>query len=167
MIKYFKCFPPLLLSIVLGGVSLFLLAMLMSYSPPQQEVPEVPVHAVEAYKNRWNLSISSCQEQYYAASDHTAFGEGTRYSVLIGSVALSDSILNHYGEQLTKIAGDSPDLDVYGFLSDVWMALEIPEEDRCAIAQCKWTVLASEDGSKILIAEEKDDDIVYIAEQIL
>jgi len=123
-------------------------------------------HPVDEYRD-WGIQISSCQEHYFAESDHTAFGEGNRYSVLSGPVAFSAIPQNTRGEKITRTAGSGADQNAVWFLSDVWYALDVPVEQRCSLALCDWTTLSTEDGSRILVAISKPDHTVYVAESLL
>lgn len=58
-------------------------------------------------------------------------------------------------------------MNIAWFLCDVWDALEVPEEERCRISQCSWTLFRTSNGNKLLIASLKNSNTVYIAEQIL
>lgn len=155
----------------LAIISYFSLFLFMFYSPftsKQKEfVPPIShKQQTNIYLQNWNI-FTSGQETYYASSDHSAFGEGFRYSVLSGPIALPNSTSNKRGDHFTKTTGHGSDINITWFLSDIWEALEIPEEKRCPIAQCDWTLFRTSDGSKLLIAISKDNNVVYAAEQIL
>lgn len=151
------------------GVLALLMLFGMFYAPflrHGEERAEPKVHAVEDYE-KWGVSVSGCEELYFAESDHSAFGEGYRYSVLSGAAGISEMQYNRDGKKLTKTTGSGSDYNAAGFLSDVWMALEVPDEERCTLSTCSWTCLCTENGSQILIAESETGDTVYIAEQLL
>lgn len=156
---------------VLAIISYFSLLLFMFYSPFSSKQKEfVPrtssFQQTNIYLRNWNISTSA-QETFYASSDHSAFGEGFRYSVLSGPIALSNLTRDNRGNHITKTTGHGADVNIVWFLSDIWEALEVPEERRCPIAQCDWTLFRTSDESKLLIAISKDNNATYIAEQIL
>lgn len=157
--------------LTLAIISYFSLFLLMFYFPfvsQQKEItPSVSsTQQANSYLSDWNIS-SSAQESYFASSDHSAFGEGFRYSVLSGSISLSNSTCNRRGDRLSKTTGNGADVNITWFLNDVWDALDVPAENRCTIAKCDWTLFRTDNGSKLLIATSKNSNTVYIAEQIL
>ena len=154
---------------VLAIISYFSLFLLMFYLPfaEQRKETDTPISTMQqtdTFLRNWNISISA-QENYYASSDHSSFGEGFRYSVLSGSIGQSNPTRDKQGNLLTKTVGSGT--DIAWFLCDVWDALEVPEEERCRISQCSWTLFRTSNGNKLLIASLKNSNTVYIAEQIL
>lgn len=133
---------------------------------PDRESVDPPVHAVTAYSNKWNLYVSSCQELYFATSDHTAFNEGCRYSVLRGFVPVSSATTNRRGERLTKRTGSGWNENIGYMLDDVYRILEIPADARYSMADCDWTVISSENGSRVLVARNESENIMIIAEEL-
>lgn len=154
----------------IGILILFLtiLTLLPFFQPRRQYNSIEPrIHAVEEYRMRWGINISSCEEVYYATDDHTAFGEGDRYSVLRGTMPVASAAYNNLGEKISETVGNGTDINAFGFISDVWNALEVPEEWRFSMLQCKWTLFSTEDGSKIIVVKSEDDNRIYIAEMIM
>ena len=123
---------------ILAIISYFSLFLLMFYIPfaEQRKETDPPISTMQqtdTYLRNWNISISA-QENYYASSDHSSFGEGFRYSVLSGSIGQSNPTRDKQGNLLTKTVGSGTDMNIAWFLCDVWDALEVPEEERCQIS---------------------------------
>lgn len=158
-------FYPLLTVLTLLGYLALLFCFLIS---PKKNTTQsnAPLQNTSAYLQTWNIYSESFKENYYASSDHSAFDEGFRYSVLSGSIALNSSS-NKRGDCLTKTTGNGSDLNVTWFLNDVWDALDVPTENRCPIAHCNWVIFSTDGGDRLLIATSKDDNTIYVAEQIL
>lgn len=159
------------LFILTMAISYFSLFLLMFYLPFAEQRKEIvpstsTMQQTDSYLQNWNISTST-QENYYASSDHSSFGEGFRYSVLSGLIVQSNPTRDKRGNYLTKTVGSGSDMNVVWFLCDVWDALEVPEEERCQISQCNWTLFRTSNGNKLLIASLKNSNTIYIAEQIL
>lgn len=168
MIKRNAFFICILTLAIISYFSLFLLMFYFPFVSHQKELTPSfsATQQTNSYLSDWNI-FSSAQENYYASSDHSAFGEGSRYSVLSGSISLSNSTCNRQGDRLSKTTGNGADISITWFLNDVWDALDVPAENRCTIAKCDWTLFRTNNGSKLLIATTKNSNTVYIAEQIL
>lgn len=69
---------------IISYLFLFLLMFYFPFIPHQKEItPSVSAtQQANSYLSDWNI-FSSAQESYFASSDHSAFGEGFRYSVLV------------------------------------------------------------------------------------
>ncbi len=162
---YSHFFYPLLTVLAILGYLALLFCFLIF---PQKNTTQsnTPLQNTSAYLQTWNIYSESFKENYYASSDHSAFGEGFQYSVLSGSITLNSSS-NKRGDCLTKTTGNGSDLNVTWFLNDVWDALDVPTENRCPIAHCNWVIFSTDGGDRLLIATSKDDNTIYVAEQIL
>lgn len=143
-----------------------LLIAFVKYELPSGEKADPPVHAVAAYISKWNLYISSCQELYFATSDHTAFNEGCRYSVLRGNVVVPSATRNRRGEQISKRTGNGFNEMIGNMLEDVCYILAIPKEQRYSMTECDWAMLSSDNGSRVLIVKNKAEDVVIVAEEL-
>ena len=125
------------------------------------------LEAVEAYQKEWNLNISACKEVFFASSDHRAFGEGFRYAVLEGTAAFLDLPVNGKGADITQMFGNEASSDAGYFLEDVFTALDVPNEYRLALPKCEWVLYEQSDGSKLLLAKLDEENLIYLAEQLL
>lgn len=147
-------------------VLLLALAVCTAQSNDEPDTTAERIHAVDEYRKKWNISISSCKEEYFTESDHTAFNEGDRYSVLNGTISLPDSGYNQRGEKITKTSGSGADLNAGQFAGDVWYTLDVPEEYRFSFSEYSWVLYSTEDGDKLLIVFPKDEETLYIAEAL-
>ena len=125
------------------------------------------LEAVEAYQKEWNLNISACKEVFFASSDHSAFGEGFRYAVLEGTVALPNTSVNEKGDEVFQTSGSEDLSDAGSFLEDVYTALDVPDDYRLPLPKCDWVLYGQDDGSKLLVAKLNEGNITYVAEQLL
>lgn len=130
------------------------------------ENPHSP-QAAEEYRKEWNINIASCQEEFFASSDHDAFGEGFRYSILDGSVSFPGSSVNDKGDSISQVTGDDALFEAGSFIEDVFEALNVPSEYRLALPQCDWILYYQDDGSKFLVAKSDASNCSYIVEQLL
>ena len=125
------------------------------------------LEAVEAYQKKWNLNVSAYKEVFFASSDHSAFGEGFRYAVLEGAVAFPKSSANKKGDAVFQTS-ESKDLsDAGSFLEDVYIALDVPDDYRLPLPKCDWVLYGQDDGSKLLVAKLNEENMTYVAEQLL
>lgn len=145
---------------------LFYFPFISQGSENRSESPHSP-QAVEEYQKEWNINIASCQEVYFASSDHDAFGEGFRYSVLNGIVSFPVSSMNEKGDAISQVTGDRALFDAGSFIEDVWNALDVPADYRLSLSQCDWKLYCQDDGSILLAANSSTSNCSYIVEQLL
>lgn len=127
---------------------------------------EPELHAEEDYE-KWGISISDCDEQYFVESDHSAFNEGFRYSILSGYVSIGSRGNNTFRGEIATTTGNRYNEEIASFLLDVWIGLDIPTEKRFSLEQCNWTHFRLENGSQIIIAKSRSDSLIYVAEVLL
>lgn len=126
---------------------------------------ESGIHAVEDYK-KWGISISACSELFFTESDHSAFNEGFRYSVLSGPVGISPQN-SQISKKILTTTGYGKDEIVNSFLIDAWTALEISKEGRFSLKDCSWISLELENGSRLVVAKSTSKSHIYIIEMLL
>ena len=155
---------------------LFYFPFISQGSENRSESPHSP-QAVEEYQKRRRNCTTRGVEGYAkrssricrfpASSDHDAFGEGFRYSVLNGTVSFPVSSMNEKGDAISQVTGDRDLFDAGSFIEDVWNALDVPADYRLSLSQCDWKLYCQDDGSILLAANSSTSNCSYIVEQLL
>ena len=162
-----KLFVFLFIAAVIVTCVLLSSSLLGNSDPENLSEDQAYLEAVEAYQKEWNVNISACKEVFFASSDHRAFGEGFRYAVLEGTAAFLDLPVNGKGADITQMFGNEASSDAGYFLEDVFTALDVPNEYRLALPKCEWVLYEQSDGSKLLLAKLDEENLIYLAEQLL
>lgn len=147
----------------------FLLYCLLFVNSDPEDLSENQAYleAAELYQKEWNLNVSACKEVFFASSDHSAFGEGFRYAVLEGTVTFPNTSFNEKGNEIFQTSGNEELSDAGFFLEDVYTALDVPDNYRLALPKCDWVLYEQGDGSKLLLAKLNEENLIYLAEQLL
>ena len=169
--KLFKCFLRInVLFIVIVGVYL---GGMCTYNADHNFTNEnslEPICVENPYRLLWGILINAqCTELFISESDHQAFGEGFRYSVLSpsNSVFVNENATTAFVKsETTKATGHGYDSDIDNFFRTIWKRLKVPKEFQYTFMSdsFSWTKLSKDDGSQVCVIYSIDDQCTYIAE---
>lgn len=161
-----------ILCIIFSLLVCMVLFLSMTGFPFQDLLHGEQIHAKAAYAANWGVYIrDQSAELFYAESDHDAFGEGERYSVLTAPfeervLGIGASGNDSQADSITYTHGVHSDEEIQQFFSYVWEYLSVPEEYQCSLDDAMWQRLTKEDGSAMVIVTLSSENTVYIAEEL-
>ena len=161
-----------LLVIAVVFLLLFILCVSLCSFYMRFEKTSESIHAKTAYRLNWGITIGEeYKEKYYAETDHGAFGEGYRFSVLFTEGAHKIAVpqqppyMDHFTRE--KISGSGHNDDVRKMVENVWEQLEIPAEHKYHISESNWSVILDDHShSFVVVFFVWDTNIVCLAEKL-